>query len=159
SEHPDFWDLWRRALHARVPDVPDYVFASESYGARLAAVLGSKFIPVDPLRAQVPASGTVVREAPIEHWDLLPEAVRPYFVKRVCIFGPESTGKSMLAARLARHYRTVHVAEFARTLLDLNNGRCERDDIRLIAKGQAAMEDALARQAYRVLFCDTDLLT
>lgn len=36
---------------------------------------------------------------------------------------------------------------------------CEASDIPLIARGQAAAEEALARRANRILFCDTDLLT
>jgi len=77
----------------------------------------------------------------------------------VCIFGPESTGKSTLAADLAREFRTVHVAEYARGLLDFKGGRCDPEDIPLIVRGQIASEEALARQANRVLFCDTDPLT
>lgn len=34
-EHPRFWDIWRESL-LRVAPKPDYVFASEMYGARLA---------------------------------------------------------------------------------------------------------------------------
>jgi NadR type nicotinamide-nucleotide adenylyltransferase len=84
--------------------------------------------------------------------------VRPYFIKRVCVFGPESTGKSTLARDLAVRFDTVYVAEFARGLLDPKQGVCHASDIPLIARGQAAAEDALARRANKVLFCDTDLL-
>ncbi len=75
------------------------------------------------------------------------------------VFGPESTGKTTLTRRLAEHYRSVWVPEWARTHLDPQGGRCEAADIERIALGQAASEDALARQAERVLICDTDTLT
>jgi NadR type nicotinamide-nucleotide adenylyltransferase len=107
----------------------------------------------------VPVSGTAIRAEPSKHWQYLPECVRPYFVKRVCVFGPESTGKSTLARDLAGYFETVYVPEFARGLLDPKQGVCEASDIPLIARGQLAAEDALARQANRVLICDTDLLT
>jgi NadR type nicotinamide-nucleotide adenylyltransferase len=78
----------------------------------------------------------------------------------VCIYGPESTGKSTLAVDLARHFQTVFVEEYARGLLDFQNGQCnDLGDIERIARGHRASEHALARQANRVLICDTDLLT
>jgi HTH-type transcriptional regulator, transcriptional repressor of NAD biosynthesis genes len=159
SEHPDFWDIWRDSLLHVLPRPPDHVFASESYGWKLAEVLGAEFVPVDPARSVVPVSGTAVRNDPFGHWVYLPRCVRPYFVKRVCVFGPESTGKSMLAARLARHYDTVFVPEYARTLLEARPGAVTAADIPRIARGQAASEDGLARAANRLLVCDTDLLT
>jgi len=159
AEHPEFWSIWKQLLRRELPSGPDYVFASESYGFPLAEILGSRFIPVDISRELVPVSGTVIRQSPLKYWQYLPAPVRPYFVKRVCVFGPESTGKTTLAANLAKHFQTLWVSEFARGLLDHKSGVCDRDDITLIARGQIAAEDALARQANRVLFCDTDLIT
>lgn len=158
-EHPQFWDLWRETVRRAAREPIDYVFASETYGQRLAAEVGAKFIPVDIGRQTVPVSGTAIRTSPLAHWQQLPPCVRPYYVKRVCIFGPESTGKSTLARDLAAHFQTAHVPEFARELLDPQGGVCHEADIPLIARGQLASEDALARQANRVLICDTDLLT
>lgn len=90
---------------------------------------------------------------------MLPECVRPHFLKRVCIYGPESTGKSTLARDLAKHFETQYVWEYARPLLDVKGGQCHEADIPRIVRGQIAAEEALARQANRVLFCDTDVLT
>ncbi len=137
----------------------DYVFASEDYGDKLAEILGAQYIPVDKARSLVPISGTQVRQNAIANWDYLPSCVRPYFLRRVCIFGPESTGKSTLTSQLAAHYQTVYVSEYARGWLDSKNGIGDFEDISWIAQGQIASEDALARQANRVLFCDTDLIT
>ena len=159
SEHPRFWELWEQAIRRHLPSGPEYVFASERYGHKLAEVLGSRFVMVDMARAAVPVSGSAVREDPLRHWQFIPPPVRPYFIKRVCLFGPESTGKSTLASRLAEHYQTLRVSEFARPLLEPRLGRCVASDIPCIARGQLASEAALARQANRVLFCDTDLLT
>ena len=158
SEHPQFWDIWRRVVQQALPEPIDVVFASESYGVRLATELNATFVPVDLGRGQVPISGTLIRRDPFKHWSFIPECVRPHFVKRVCLFGPESTGKSTLARDLAAHFKTVFVPEFARTWLDPKQGVCELEDIATIARGQLASEDALARQANRLLFCDTDLL-
>jgi NadR type nicotinamide-nucleotide adenylyltransferase len=157
-EHPRFWDLWRNVINTAVAEPIDYVFASEKYGVQLAAELNAKFIPVDTKREQVPVSGSLIRTAPAKYWEFIPDCVRPFFVKRVCLIGPESTGKSTLAKRLADHFRTAHVAEFARELLDRKQGVCAPEDIPLIVRGQLAAEDALARRANRVLICDTDPL-
>jgi HTH-type transcriptional repressor of NAD biosynthesis genes len=159
QEHPDFWRIWHDLIRREIPSGPDYVFASEDYGYRLAEILGAEYVPVDPGRIHMPVSGTAVRERPMANWRFIPDCVRPYFVKRVCLMGPESTGKTVLAERLARHFDTAWVCEYARPLLDSKGGRCDREDIPKIIRGQAASEGALARRANRVLICDTDLLT
>lgn len=157
SETPDFWNIWEASLKRILPTRIDYVFASEPYGAKLAEVLGARFIPVDVPRESVRISGTAVREAPLRHWALIPPCVRPYFVKRICLYGPESTGKTTLARRLAEHFRTVAVPEYARTWLESRGGQVAPEDFPVIARGQAAAERALAKQANRLLVCDTDL--
>jgi HTH-type transcriptional repressor of NAD biosynthesis genes len=159
KDHPDFWQIWYESIRRVLPNGPDYVFASENYGWQLAEILGASYIPVDHARSLVPISGTQVRQNPLANWHYLPDCVRPYFARRVCIFGPESTGKSTLTQNLANYYNTVYVSEYARGLLDFKGGHCDFTDIPLIAKGQMAAEDALVRQANKVIFCDTDLIT
>jgi NadR type nicotinamide-nucleotide adenylyltransferase len=159
KDHPGFWPLWRASLNRVLPAPVDYVFASEAYGLRLARELGAEFVPVDVSRSAVPVSGTAVRTDPVGFWDFIPRCVRPYFLRRVCVFGPESTGKTTLARRLAAHFGTVMVPEYARALLESQGGRIASDDILRIARGQRASEDALARNARGLLVCDTDLLT
>ena len=87
ADHPDFWAIWRDVV-ARYAGRPDVVFASESYGQRLATETGAVFVPVDPARSIVPVSATMIRAAPFAHWRFIPSVVQPYFVKRVCVFGP-----------------------------------------------------------------------
>lgn len=156
EEHPDFWEIWRKSLLRILPNKPGYVFASEPYGWQLAETLGAEFIPCPFERI---ASGSAIREDPMGNWKFLPPCVRPYFVRRVCLFGPESTGKTTLAKLLAETFSTVMVPEFARTHLEAQGGKITPADIPLIARGQIAAEKALARHANRVLICDTDLLT
>jgi HTH-type transcriptional repressor of NAD biosynthesis genes len=40
--------------------------------------------------------------------------VRPYYLRRVTLFGAESTGKTTLSAQLARHFDTVVAPEYGR---------------------------------------------
>ncbi len=159
SAHPEFWTIWRQSLLRALPAPPDLVFASEAYGERLAQELGARFVPVDPARAVMPVSGTAVRADPLGQWAYLPDCVKAHYAVRVCVMGPESTGKSTLVARLAAHYQTVGVPEYARTYLEQRAREPVAEDMSVIAMGQVASEDALARRANRVLICDTDPLT
>ncbi|MBC2837946.1 DUF4301 family protein [Robiginitalea sp. SC105] len=92
------------------------------------------------------------------------EALRqqPSGVLKVVLFGPESTGKTTLAKDLARHYREPWVPEYAREYLqdkwDRLQQTCAPEDLLPIARGQMELENRLARQAERLLVCDTDLL-
>jgi HTH-type transcriptional regulator, transcriptional repressor of NAD biosynthesis genes len=158
SEHPEFWSIWRESLLRVLPARPEVVVSSEAYGRRLAEVLGARSIVVDPERVAVPINGTAIRHDPFGNWRYLPRPVRAHFVKRVSVFGPESTGKSTLARRLAAHFGTHWVPEYARAHLEAHGGKIEAADIDVIARGQLACEDALALDAERVLFCDTDVL-
>ncbi len=85
--------------------------------------------------------------------------------KRVVLLGPESTGKSSLAQRLAVHFESVWVPEFLREFVDARLPSLlpgaplvAAADLPSIVSGQIAAEEALAARASRVLFCDTDPL-
>jgi HTH-type transcriptional repressor of NAD biosynthesis genes len=158
SERPDFWDVWRETLRDLAGPV-DVVLASDDYGVRLAAELGAVFVPVDPPRAALATSGTRVRAAPIEEWDMLPRVVRPWYVRRVRLIGADSTGKSTLARALAARFGTVSVPEHAEAYIKGLGRDLVLDDMSAIARIQTADEDALARSARRVLFADSDLVT
>ena len=77
---------------------------------------------------------------------------------KIAITGPESTGKSFLAAALAKHYDTVWVKEFARDYLHQIRRLYSFDDISYIAQQQAHQELVKASEAKIFLFCDTDML-
>ena len=166
SEHPQFWDIWRETIRRLVEKPIDGVFASETYGWRLASELEAKFFPVDRARQMIPVSGTAIRENPYQNWQYLPEPVKPYFVKRVAIVGPESVGKSTLAEKLGKHFNTIWVEEYARQLFDemveekvRAPGDFWYEDLETVARGQQAIEHSLAHQANKVLITDTDVLT
>ncbi len=81
----------------------------------------------------------------------------PKQIKKVCLFGPESVGKTTLTQQLAAHYQTIFVPEVARDLLITNN--FTRADIIHIGHAQTAAVQIAEQQANRILFCDTDLIT
>ena len=85
--------------------------------------------------------------------------------KRIAVFGPESTGKTQLAEKLARHFRVPLVAEYAREFWD-QHGAITLEDIGPIAREQWRREDeVLLRQdregpaAPKLVICDTEALT
>jgi galactose mutarotase-like enzyme/nicotinamide riboside kinase len=77
---------------------------------------------------------------------------------RVSLTGPESTGKSTLAAQLAAHYGTSFAPEYAREYLALTGPHYTAADLERIALGQLAAEAAAESRAHRIVFCDSDLL-
>ena len=139
---------------------PDAVFTSEDYGDRYAALMGSKHVSVDRARARVNISGTAVRRDPFANWDYLEPAVRAWFTKRICVLGAESTGTTTLAKALAEKLNTVWVEEFGREYSEIklakNDPNWRSDEFTMIAEEQSRRENAAARQANRVLICDTN---
>jgi NadR type nicotinamide-nucleotide adenylyltransferase len=78
---------------------------------------------------------------------------------RICLTGPESTGKTELATALARELGTVFVPEFAREYAETHGPDLTAADVEPIARGQIAGEGRLAPLAARVLLLDTDLIS
>ena len=155
-EHPDFWEMWTGTVRRACPEPLDVVFSSEDYGDELARRLGARHMCVDRGRATVPVSGTAIRRRPAGCWDHIPPLIRPWFVKRVVLTGAESTGKTTMAARLAAHYGTTWIPEFARGHIALRGNSFGVEDMVPIAEGQAALEAEATLRARRVLICDTD---
>ena len=90
-------------------------------------------------------------------------------IKKVVVIGPESTGKSTLCQRLAEHYNTLWVPEYAREYLEKNGTEYSYDDLLTIAKGQIELEEKATQQLafitdhslltshFSPLFIDTDM--
>lgn len=76
---------------------------------------------------------------------------------RVGIIGPESTGKTALAQKLAEAYKTLWVPEYAREYLTNLDRPYVQTDLLEIAQGQIDSVKAARKKANRVLFIDTDL--
>lgn len=78
---------------------------------------------------------------------------------RVAIFGPESTGKTTLAAALAARFDEPSSPEYVREYWESHGGVIGPGDLDTIARGQIAGEEATAARARRMVFNDTDLVT
>jgi NadR type nicotinamide-nucleotide adenylyltransferase len=82
---------------------------------------------------------------------------------RVCLVGAESTGTTSLAQKLATQYGTLWVPEYGRDYTEARKVAGARYEWKSpefvhIALKQQEHEDLVARQARRVMFCDTDAL-
>ncbi|MCA9241240.1 MAG: AAA family ATPase, partial [Planctomycetales bacterium] len=144
---------------------PDVVFTSEDYGLEYARLMGARHVMVDHARTAVPVSGTLIRSAPLEHFEFLEPCVRAYFVRRVVLVGAESTGKTTLAQQLAERFETIWVPEYGREHWEKKVAGLamsdplpswSHDEFFDIATEQQARENRLAREANRVLICDTN---
>jgi HTH-type transcriptional regulator, transcriptional repressor of NAD biosynthesis genes len=83
-------------------------------------------------------------------------------VRRVCLLGAESTGKTTLAAALAAAYRTLWNPEYGRVYTEVGRtlgAPWESWELAHIAHVHCWYEDFLASFARHVLFCDTDAFT
>ena len=148
--------LWADFIRQTFSDI-ESVFCSEAYGIPLAEHLGLPVVFFDRERLQVPVSATAIRTHPFANWEFIPEAVRPYFTKKVCLYGPESVGKTTLARQLATHFQTAMAHEAAREELTSNEFTIEK--IIEIGQKQTDLVKQRLQTANKVLFCDTDLIT
>jgi HTH-type transcriptional regulator, transcriptional repressor of NAD biosynthesis genes len=159
--------LCARVLGAAV----DVVFTSEDYGEGFAAHLTAEFkslfprspavqhVMVDRQRQTIPISATRLRADLWSRWHYLPAPVARGLVRRVAILGGESSGKTMLAQRLAQEFETEWVPEYGRELWEAKRGQLTYDDLADIGREQIRREDAAVTKARAYVFCDTSPLT
>ena len=161
EESPDFWPIWRDIVRSAHPAPIDMVFAGEGYGAELARQVGGTFVPAATRGARDAVgglSGTAVRADPWSHWPLLPSPVRSYYTRTVCLHGPESVGKTVLAARLASHFGTVVAEEYGRTHCETHGLDIGEKDLLTIGRVQTALIEAAKPWSNGRLIADTDAL-
>jgi HTH-type transcriptional regulator, transcriptional repressor of NAD biosynthesis genes len=165
DDNSERWATYVRYLLGRAPEV---VFTSERYGEKFAHFLGCDHVMVDEARNTVPVSGTVVRDHPLRYWEYLAPCVRAYYAKRVCVLGAESTGTTTMAEALAKNFKTVWVPEYGREYAEAKLSKIDAaatpsyewrsEEFEHISAEQTKREDQLAREANRILICDTDAL-
>jgi HTH-type transcriptional regulator, transcriptional repressor of NAD biosynthesis genes len=148
--------LWAEAMVKVYPKI-DFVFSSEAYGEPFARNLHAVHILFDEDRKLFPVSASKIRKRPFINWSFIPSSVRPYFVKKICFYGAESTGKSTMAKKMAAKYNTIFVPEVAREIITSNVFTI--DDIVKIGNAHFHRIIDATHQANKILFCDTDVLT
>lgn len=161
-EYPNGWAEWAALIKDEIGEDFQYIFSSEAhdwegYNQHFPAQTVKL---IDCARRQVPISGTEIRANPSKHWSMMPSLVRQQYLKKVCIVGQESTGKSTLTKYLAKHFQTSWVEEYGRTFCEQDlcgdEFLLKFDDYGLIAARRYEMELQAAKSANRVLFSDTN---
>lgn len=153
--------IWAQYLKELYPEV-NIVFASEKYGEYVAEYMNADYMIFDMERKTIPISATMVRKKPFKYWQYIPEVVKPSYVKKVCIYGPDSCGKSTLTIDLAKYYKTSFVPEIARSMFewsDLLIDNLNINHLEQFAKLQHEAVNSMKHFANKVLFCDSDNIT
>jgi HTH-type transcriptional repressor of NAD biosynthesis genes len=102
----------------------------------------------------------MIRENPYACWDYLPNCVRKYYTKKVCVIGTESTGKTTLVRKLAKELNTSHVEEAGRYICDDAGGIDNMQKyhyFEILFKHKQLEKEALTN-ARKVMLIDTDSL-
>lgn len=165
-EYPEGWSAFAKLIREELGHlnyVPDAMFSSELAYDQICQDHFSemKHIVVDADRTNVPISATDIRDNLIQNWGYLPSVVRHDYVKKVCIIGIESCGKTTLTKYLAKQFNTSWVEEYGRTYVETTLSHDEflltSKDYVKIAIEQKSLEDAASKTANNgVLFCDTN---
>ena len=147
--------LWAAAFKELVP-ATDVVFTSEPYGEFVAEYMSIQHRLFDQEKKVVPISASQLRQQPFKYWDFLPPTVQPWFVKKICLIGTESTGKSTLAVKLASHFNTNYVPEMGREIVEVTDN-CTYEDLLVIASLHAKKILEKLPGSNKFLFVDTDV--
>ena len=159
-----FWAVYARDILNG--DEIDVVFSSEAYGDEWAKQLGVAHKCVDINRTYLPISGTDIRANPHLYWSYMNEHARQFYLLKVLIVGPESTGKTTMCRNLALKYGTVYSPEYGRIYDEqTRKPKEEFDEARwrtiyaAILNEQPKLNARAEADARNVCFYDTDLLT
>lgn len=151
----DISKLWADYIRIAFPGIRVFV-SSEPYGEYVAEFLGIEHRCFDQERKQVPIAASAILNNPFDHWDFIVPAARSHFVKKICISGSESTGKSTLAERLAHHFNAAFVPEMAREIIETTE-EVVYEDLFAIADLYARALTETIKTANKLLIADTDV--
>ncbi|MDX1938820.1 MAG: AAA family ATPase [Flavihumibacter sp.] len=147
--------IWASKLKTLFPQI-DIIFSSEIYGNYLAEILKCRHICFDIERKSFNISASEINSNIYKYWNFLPTPVRPYYVKKICLYGTESTGKSTITEKLANYFQTTFVPEMAREIIEATE-ECTENHLIQIAELQAKTINEKIKTANKLLFIDTDL--
>lgn len=147
--------LWARKFEELLPKV-DMLFTSEPYGDFVSAFMGIRSIIFDKARKQWPVSASMIRERVYENWHFLPDAVKPYYQRKVVLLGSESTGKSTMAKYIGKTFNAVLVSEAGRDIIPDSND-FTLDQLRLITSTHARLATEASKLLKPLTVLDTDI--
>ena len=155
------WDNGVKQVKSHIGKNIDVIFAGSDYeGTNIweSNYPNAKVVYVN--RSNFDISSSMIRSNPYKYYDCLPSIVQKYYVKKVCVIGTESCGKTTLVKNLARYYNTSCVLEAGRDVCDEAGGI---DNMQIkhyfeILFRHKYHENEALKSANKVLFIDTDSL-
>jgi NadR type nicotinamide-nucleotide adenylyltransferase len=126
----------------------------ERYGEHVSHALGARECRIE----RHGPGGRDIRADPYAHRAQLDPVVYRDLVTKVLFLGAPSTGKTTLATVSAQHFGTVWMPEYGREYWEQRHvdRRLTPEQLVEIAEGHRQREDAMALEANRCLFVDTD---
>ena len=134
----------------------DIIISSEEYGEYVAKYMNIEYQNYDIGRTKLNISATMIRENPYKYWYDMPREVQPYFYKKICIIGTESTGKTILAKKLADYFGGYYVGEMGRELTT-STYDCTYENLINIAHEHAKLIKISDDFKKKILIVDTDI--
>lgn len=155
------WDSGVKDVKKKIGRFIDVVFAGDDYKGkniweRLYPESEIVYFPRDVINI----SSTKIRSNPYKYYEYLPKIVQKYYVKKICIVGTESCGKSTLVRNLAKYFNTTHVEEAGRYICDDAGGIDNMQKyhyFEILFKHKQLEKEALD-SANKILLIDTDSL-
>jgi HTH-type transcriptional repressor of NAD biosynthesis genes len=151
----DVSKIWSEKFKKILPDI-NLLVTSEPYGELVASFMKIQHLCFDISRAQVPVSATKIRNNPYEYWDFIPDAVKPYYQKKVVILGTESSGKTTLAEYLSTNFNAALVREMGRALIP-NSEKFEISDLKRVAAAHQKETRQAIKSLKPLIVMDTDI--
>lgn len=154
------WAEGSKKILEAIPERIDYVFSSEhGYDNHFSKYYPqAKHIVIDSGREVVNISATEIRKDVFRHWNMLPDSVRSFFVKKVVIIGTESCGKSTLTKKLAKFYNTNYVHEVGRDYCEEYKDNLTESMFESIAMDHYRLTEEKMKDSNQILFIDSEAL-
>lgn len=156
---PALWQADAEKVKAMIGERLDAVFCGSDYGPDSfwnVCYPESDFV-VFPRNEM---NSSELRRDPYGHWDWLPDAVKPYYTKKVLLIGGESTGKSTLAMNLANRFSGSYVEEAGKDMSERSGTDLLMlpEDFTEILLQHKMNEIKALEKGKKLLFEDTDAL-
>ena len=153
----DVSKIWANIFKKQLPDY-SLLITSEEYGNLVAAFMNIKHIAYDIHKKIFPVSASDVRNDVFANWKYLPDCVKPAFAIKIVILGTESTGKTTMTEKLAKHFNCSLVLEAAREII-ANSNNFSYDDLHLVATEHAKRIAKTILADSPLVIIDTDIHT
>lgn len=161
SKNEHNWEQGAHFIKNKIGTKIDVVFAGSDYKGKN---IWEKLYPESDIvyfgRNEIEISSTEIRNNPYKYYDYLPKCVQKYYIKKVCIIGTESCGKTTLVRNLTKYFNTSHVEEMGRYICDEAGGIDNMQEYHyfdILFEHKKQEREAL-ELANKVLLIDTDSL-